>query len=94
MISADLSWVIGDGVKTRRRQVLTELQQATLDNVLTSDRNIFTDIHVTAPLGKSDHVGIVSKWRIKNNAAYISQEKRNWCSFYHKDHLCPKKKKS
>ena len=77
-VQHDLSWVIGDGVKTRRRQVLTELQAATLDNVLTSDSNIFADVHVTAPLGKSDHVGIVSKWRISNNAEYMSQEKRNW----------------
>ena len=43
-VQHDLSWVIGDGVKTRRRQVLTELQAATLDNVLTSDSNIFADV--------------------------------------------------
>ena len=77
-VKHDLSWVIGDGVKTRRRTVLTDIQAATLDNVLTSDRNIFMDVHVTAPLGKSDHIGIVSKWRVSNNAEYITHKKRNW----------------
>ena len=77
-VQHDLTWVISDGVKTRRRQVLNELQAATLDNVLTSDNNIFADVHITAPLGKSDHVGIVSSWRVSNNSEYMSHEKRNW----------------
>eukprot|EP00116_Pleurobrachia_bachei_P009496 sb/3469758/ len=77
-VQHDLTWVISDGVKTRRRQVLNELQAATLDNVLTSDYNIFADVNMTAPLGKSDHVGIISSWRISNNSEYMSHEKRNW----------------
>ena len=43
-----------------------------------SDSNLFADVYVTAPLGKSDHVEIVGKWRISNNAECMSLEKRNW----------------
>ena len=47
----NLSWVIGDSIKTRVRKVLTEVQSATLDNVLTSDSNIFQEFQIIPPLG-------------------------------------------
>ena len=74
----NLSWVIGDSIKTRVRKVLTEVQSATLDNVLTSDSNIFQEFQIIPPLGKSDHVGIVSKWTVTNNEEYINAVKKNW----------------
>ena len=48
----DLSWVIGDDVKTRRRQVLTEMQSATLDNVLTTD-SIISSANGLLPIVKN-----------------------------------------
>eukprot|EP00116_Pleurobrachia_bachei_P007917 sb/3468179/ len=77
-VNHGLRWVIGDDVKTRRRVVSSTVQSATLDNVLTSDLTIFKGFEITAPLGKSDHMGVVSSWRVANDSDYISTEKRNW----------------
>lgn len=77
----NLQWVLGDDVKTRRRVVLNTLQQATLDNILLTDKNILNSVHTCAPLAKSDHIGLVFGIKVKNNPDYISKEKKNWTRF-------------
>ena len=77
LIKYDLSWVIVDDVKTRRIKVLTEIQSSKFDNIMTSDIIIFQEFQITQLLGKSDHVGLISKWAIADNKEYITNEKNS-----------------
>ena len=80
-VKHNLSWAIGDDVKTRRRQVLDDIQSATLDNVLVSDMNLLKDVQVTAPLGKSDHIGLLCSVIVGNDENYLNLDKKNWARF-------------
>ena len=80
-VKHNFSWALGDATPTRRRKVLNRMQEATLDNVLVSDKNMLHEVEVTAPLGKSDHVGILTKIQVSDCSPYLSYEKRNWSKF-------------
>ena len=54
-----LSPCLSNGTTTRRRMVGANLQTSQLDQVLTSNPSIVLDVNTVAPLGISDHLGIV-----------------------------------
>ena len=75
-VKHNLSWIVKDNAKTRIRQVLNTIQASTLDNALFLDLNMSQGLKVTAPLGKSDHIGLLSTVNIANDNEYILHNPR------------------
>ena len=73
--------LIEDNVITRRRLVNGILQESLLDQVLVSNKNTVENIETLSPLGKSDHIPILVKFKIKNDVTYIKTEKEVWSKF-------------
>ena len=86
-VKHNFSWALGDAIPTRRRKVLNGIQESTLDNVLVADKNMLHEVKVTAPLGKSDHVGILAKIQVSDCSQYLCHEKRDWSKFTPSDIL-------
>ena len=56
-IAKGFSWFIEDKI-TRIRKVGDNLQQSTLDQVLSNNENLVCNVETHAPLGKSDHLSL------------------------------------
>ncbi len=79
--SKNLSWIFDDDIITRRRIVNGVLQESLLDQVLVTNLDIVRNTQVVAPLGKSDHVGILCEIKCNNNFNMLSSSKNVWSKF-------------
>lgn len=59
MQNCGYAWFITDNI-TRRRLVGGVVQESTLDQIFCTNESLIIDHNITAPLGKSDHLGICS----------------------------------
>ena len=73
-----MHWHLPDGIITRRRLYDGKLQESLLDQILTSDPVILNSYEILAPVGKSDHLGILSTIAAGNQQGYIRSEKIAW----------------
>ena len=76
-LAKGFSWFIEDQV-TRIRKVGDNLQQSTLDQVLANNDALINNVEVKAPLGKSDHVGLLIELNLNVNLDFISSKRKNW----------------
>ena len=70
-----------NGTVTRRRVVEDTLQESHLDQFLTTSPEMVLNVETVAPLGKSDHLGIIANLKITNNSDFIKSTKENWSKF-------------
>ena len=73
-----MHWHLPDSTITRRRLYDGKLQESLLDQILTSDPVILNSYEILAPVGKSDHLGILSTIAAGNQQGYIRPEKIAW----------------
>ena len=73
-----MHWHLPDGTITRQRLYDGKLQESLLDQILTSDPVILNSYEILAPVGKSDHLGILSTIATGNQPGYIRAEKIAW----------------
>ena len=73
-----MHWHLPDGTITRRRLYDGKLQESLLDQILTSDLVILNSYEILAPVGISDHLGILSTIAAGNQQGYIRPEKIAW----------------
>ena len=73
-----MHWHLPDGTITRRRLYDGKLQESLIDQILTSDPVILNSYEILAPVGKSDHLGILSTIAAGNQQGYIRSEKIAW----------------
>ena len=76
-IAKGFSWFVEDQI-TRIRKVGNDLQQSTLDQVLSNNDSLINCVKFQSPLGKSDHLGLLLELNITCNLDYISSKKKNW----------------
>lgn len=76
--SNGLYWMLDNSTFSRCRFVKDTLQTSNLDQILTSDTNIFKYMCLTPPLGKSDHLGILGVFNIKTNPEMLTLNKLCW----------------
>ena len=76
-----LQWCLGNGTVTRRRMVAGKLQESLLDQVLVTNGSLVASVDIKAPIGKSDHVGLLCNLKIANDIDYINTTKENWSKF-------------
>ena len=76
-----LSPCLPNGTITRRRVFENTLQESHLDQFLTTCPETVLNVETVAPLGKSDHLGIVANLKITNNCDFIKSTKENWSKF-------------
>ncbi len=79
--SKNLNWIFNDDIITRRRLVNGVLQESLLDQILVTNVDIVRSTKVVAPLGKSDHVGIVCEIKCSNNLNMLTSTKNVWTKF-------------
>ena len=76
-----LSWLITNDI-TRRRKVGNVVQESTIDQVLLSEESLVSEFKISQPLGKSDHVTIVTDLNIcKRDGSHchdVDDVRRNW----------------
>ena len=77
IVANGFSWHITNEI-TRRRFVCGELQESTLDQILTSDPDIIDDIIFGPPLGRSDHLTLEIRLKLYDDASYLTSVKYNW----------------
>ena len=79
----NLQWVLTDDIITRRRKVLNNIQEATLDQILLSDKSLLKSFKVLSGLRKSDHVGLIYNINIgvSNDSNFLSMMNQNWSKF-------------
>ena len=73
-----LHWMLDNSMITRCRFVKDKLQTSNLDQILTSDPNVFKYTCLTSPLNKSDHLGILGVLNIKTNTEMLTLNKLKW----------------
>ena len=76
-IAKGFSWFIEDKI-TRIRKVGDNLQQSTLDQVLSNNENLVCNVETLAPLGKSDHLSLEVELNINVNHEFMSSKRKNW----------------
>ena len=76
-IAKGFSWFVEDQI-TRIRKVGDTLQQSTLDQVLASSDSLIDSVDIKAPLGKSDHLGLLVELNLTVNLDYMSCNRKNW----------------
>ena len=76
-IAKGFSWYIEDQI-TRVRMVDNNLQQSTLDQVFSNNEALINNVEIRAPLGKSDHVGLLVELNVGVNLDFISSKHKNW----------------
>ena len=76
-IAKGFSWFIEDKI-TRIRKVGDNLQQSTLDQVLSNNENLVCNVETHAPLGKSDHLSLEVELNINVNHEFMSSKRKNW----------------
>ena len=77
----NLTWLLDDSYVTRRRLVDGKLQESLLDQILVSNIDMSRDFKVVAPIGKSDHMGIIFEIKCNNNIDTVMRVKKNWGKF-------------
>ena len=70
-ITKGFSWFIEDKI-TRIRRVDGNLQQSTLDHVLANSDSLINSVDIRAPLGKSDHLGLMVELNVHVNLDFIT----------------------
>ncbi len=80
-----LQWQLKDGTVTRRRLYNGVMQESFLDQVLTTDSTIIQGCTVVAPVGKSDHHGIITELRCANIPGYTLGDKICWSKVSEED---------
>ena len=81
----NLQWVLTDDIITRRRKVLNTIQEATLDQILLSDKGLLKSYKTLSGLGKSDHISLVFNIGVSNDSKFLSMKKENWSKFKTED---------
>ena len=76
-LSKGFSWFIQDEF-TRVRKVGNRMQQSTLDQVLSNNDSLINNVEIQAPLGASDHLGLMVELNMKLNLDFISSHHKNW----------------
>ena len=76
-VAKGFSWFIEDQI-TRVRMVNNTLQQSTLDQVFSNNEALIKNVEIKAPLGKSDHVGLLVELNVGVNLDFISSKHKNW----------------
>ena len=76
-IAKGFSWFVEDHI-TRIRKVGNNLQQSTLDQVLSNNDSLINNVEFQSPLGKSDHLGLLLELNVTCNLEYISSKRKNW----------------
>ena len=76
-----LSPCLPNGTITRRRVFENTLQESHLDQFLTTCPETVLNVETVAPLGKSDHLGVIANLKITNNWDFIKSTKDNWSKF-------------
>ena len=76
-IAKGFNWFIEDQI-TRIRKVNDNLQQSTLDQVLSSNESLINSVEFQAPLGKSDHLGLLIELNVNVNLDYVMNKRKNW----------------
>ena len=76
-ITKGFSWFIEDKI-TRIRRVDGNLQQSTLDQVLANSDSLINSVDIRAPLGKSDHLGLMVELNVHVNLDFINSKSKNW----------------
>ena len=80
-VTRGFHWWLTDDSVTRRRLVDGKLQESLLDQILYTNPSIICGVDKLAPLGKSDHIGMICNMKIKNDVKYINTQKQNWGKF-------------
>lgn len=73
-----LHWMLDNTMYSRCRSVKDKLQTSHLDQILTTEPNIFKSTCLTPALGKSDHFGILNVFNFKTNTEMLNLNKRCW----------------
>jgi|TARA_B110000196_G_C21147904_1_gene667753 hypothetical protein len=76
-ISKGFVWFVENEI-TRVRMVNNILQQSTLDQVLSNNDSLINHVDIQAPLGASDHLGLMVELNVKLNLDFISTKHKNW----------------
>ena len=76
-IAKGFSWFVEDHI-TRIRKVGNDLQQSTLDQVLSNNDSLINSVKFQSPLGKSDHLGLLLELNVTCNLEYITSKRKNW----------------
>ena len=76
-IAKGLSWFINEQ-KTRVRKVGNIIQKSTLDQVFANNEALINNVEFQAPLGKSDHIGIIVELKLYVDTDYVSSQCQNW----------------
>ena len=76
-VEKSFHWFIKD-TNTRRRLYGNAIQESLLDQVLTNNDALIYSIEHGAPLGKSDHVVLKVKLKLKDDDSCVVQSKKNW----------------
>ena len=76
-ITKGFSWFVEDQI-TRIRKVGNNVQQSTLDQVFCNNDSLINSVEFQAPLGKSDHLGLLLELNVTCNLEYISSRRKNW----------------
>lgn len=84
-VSNNMTWLLKDNNVTRSRVVNGVLQESLLDQVLSTDKNLFKCFEITSPLGKSDHNCISFTINLKTDFSYVTTTKVNWSRLSEKD---------
>ena len=77
----NLTWLLDDSYVTRRRLVDGKLQESLLDQILVSNIDMSRDFKVVAPIGKSDHMGIIFEIKYNNNIDTVMRVKKTGVNF-------------
>ena len=76
-IAKGFSWFVEEQI-TRIRKVGNDLQQSTLDQVMSNNESLINSVKLQSPIGKSDHLGLLVELNITCDLGYISSKRKNW----------------
>ena len=57
------------------------LQESCIDQILTTNTAMVSDVQTVSSIGKSDHLGIICNLKVKNDSGYFRSTKSNWSKF-------------
>ena len=78
----NMKWCLNNSHITRRRLLENGvLQESCLDQVLVPNPALILDFKIISALGKSDHLGILSNIKVKNDIGYVRSLRPNWAKF-------------
>ena len=78
----NMKWCLNNSHITRRRLLENGvLQESCLDQVLVPNPALILDFKIISAVGKSDHLGILSNIKVKNDIGYVRSLRPNWAKF-------------